>query len=175
MAKNANKLAGTAVDAFKVVRAQLSGYLNAKGQELPDPTPMQPPVGFIKQESLHDKIRAMVVSEKLRMEAQAAGKETFEEADDFDVEDDYDPTSPYEEIFDPPATLAEREQGFANRIAAATRKAFQEDVPKPPPGEAPPSPGPQAPEGGASPPTSTSPSPTPGAPPSGPLASFFNR
>lgn len=44
----------------------------------------------------------MVVSEKLRMEALAAGQETFEEADDFDVDDDFDPTSPYEVNFDPP-------------------------------------------------------------------------
>lgn len=66
------------------------------GREFPDPTPMSPPVGYVKQDSLAEQIRRVVRSEKLAMEAEAAGYESFEEADDFDVEDDPLPMSAYE-------------------------------------------------------------------------------
>lgn len=75
--------------------------LDPRGREIPDPVPVAPPVGYKRQPSLAEQIRAMVRSEKLRDEAQAAGYETFEEADDFDVGDDYEPNSPYEVDFDP--------------------------------------------------------------------------
>lgn len=76
-------------------------HVQPDGREYPDPTVIAPPVGFIKQPSLTEQIRAMVRSEALRQEAEAAGAETFEEADDFDVPD-FDPSSPYENEFDPP-------------------------------------------------------------------------
>lgn len=86
----------------------LEEYLDAKGRrltpdgrEIPDPTPVAPPVGYIRQPSLVEQIRAMVRSEKLRQEAEGMGAESFEEADDFDVGDDYDPSSPYEADFEP--------------------------------------------------------------------------
>lgn len=73
------------------------------GREIPDPNPMQPPVGYNRQPSLAEQIRAMVVSDRLRQEAIAAGAETFEEADDFEVGDDFEAErhSPYEANFDP--------------------------------------------------------------------------
>jgi len=83
-----------------IQRSAADTYLDHRGREKPDPTPIAPPIGYKKQPSLHDQIRAMVRSEKLRMEAEMAGFETFEEADDFDVGDDLDPTSPYEEQFE---------------------------------------------------------------------------
>lgn len=79
-----------------------SVYLTTDGREIPDPTPLAPSVGFIQQPSMIDNIRNMIRSERLRQEAEAAGYETPEEADDFDVGDDYDPTSPYEHDFDIP-------------------------------------------------------------------------
>lgn len=45
----------------------------------------------------------MVRSERLKLEVEAQGQETFDEADDFDIGDDFDPTSPYESDFDPMA------------------------------------------------------------------------
>lgn len=78
-----------------------SGYLNPLGQELPDPTPIEVPLQFRREQTLTERLRDMVRSEALRREAQAAGAETFEEADDFDVGDDHDPTTPYEEVFEP--------------------------------------------------------------------------
>lgn len=71
------------------------------GRERPDPTPEEPPLGYKKQPSIFDQVRAMVRSDKLKEEALAAGKETFEEADDFDLDEDEDPHSPYENEFDP--------------------------------------------------------------------------
>ncbi|QXP44253.1 MAG: hypothetical protein [Arizlama microvirus] len=76
-------------------------YLTPDGAERPDPTPMAPPIGYKPSDPLHKKIRQMIISEKLAMEAREANLETLDEADDFDVGDDYDPSSPYEEHFDP--------------------------------------------------------------------------
>lgn len=79
--------------------------MDDQGREVPDPIPLEPPVGYFRQPSLAEQIREMVRSEKLRLEAEAAGYESFEEADDFDVEDDdsFDPSTPYENDFDPSA------------------------------------------------------------------------
>lgn len=76
-------------------------YLDDNGHEVLDPTPMAPPVGYRPQPTMVDHIRAQIRSAKLAEEAELAGLETFEEADDFDVDDDFDPSSPYEEMFDP--------------------------------------------------------------------------
>lgn len=76
--------------------------LLADGSEKLDRTPIAPPIGYQRQVPLHLQIREMVRSEALRQAAEAAGAETFEEADDFEVDDDYDPTTPYENDFDPP-------------------------------------------------------------------------
>lgn len=107
-----------------------------RGREIPDPTPMQPPVGYNRQPSLSEQIRAMVVSEKLRLEAQAAGLETFEEADDFDVGDDFEQerSSPYEANFDPMtpqerAALASQGRD-TDRILTAAEKAALSPKPK---------------------------------------------
>lgn len=71
------------------------------GRELMDPTPIAPPIGYKKSASISEQIRSMIRSERLREEAEGAGYESFEEADDFDVGDDFDPKSPYEEVFEP--------------------------------------------------------------------------
>lgn len=99
--------------------------LDDKGREILDSTPMQPPVGYKRQPSLAETIREMVRSERLAQELAASGHETFEEADDFDVDDEYDPTSPWEEHFDPTPIselrrrLAEAEQAEAEKLKQA--------------------------------------------------------
>lgn len=110
------------------------GYLTADGRERPDPTPMAPPVGYRPPDPLHLKLRQMIISEKLAREAAEQGMETFEEADDFDVGDDYDPSSPYEEQFDP----AGFEPGAATRFVqevqsrnAPRGSAEEQDLPDP--------------------------------------------
>lgn len=75
--------------------------LDALGREIVDPRSMAPPVGYVRQPTMVDIVRQQIRSAHLAAEAEAAGLETFEEADDFEVDDDFDPSSPYEEIFDP--------------------------------------------------------------------------
>lgn len=78
------------------------GKLTPDGREILDGTPIAPPLGFIKQPSLHELMRAMVL-EHHRLREAGQDVETFEEADDFDVDDDDEPSrsSPYEANFDP--------------------------------------------------------------------------
>lgn len=97
--------------------------------EYPDDTPMALPIGFERPESLDEKIMRMIRSRELAAAAEAAGSETLEEAEDFDVGDDYDPTSPYEMHFNPPPTTQEPPK-------APQKPGFQEEKPvsgSPPP------------------------------------------
>lgn len=68
--------------------------LNDRGQLVPDPTPMAPPIGYKPQPSMVDLIRKEVL--RVSQEARRAGFESEEEADDFEVGDDFTPSSPYE-------------------------------------------------------------------------------
>lgn len=63
--------------------------------ELPDPTPMAPPLGYKRSPSLAENMRAMIRGEMSRLAAER-GFESFEEADDFQIGDDYEPSSPHE-------------------------------------------------------------------------------
>lgn len=72
---------------------------NAKGEELMDSTPVASTLRF-KPKSEYQRIREIIMHE-LSTKAAEAELETFEEANDFDVGDDFDPTTPYEEQFDP--------------------------------------------------------------------------
>lgn len=120
-------------------------YLTKDGAERPDPTPVAPPIGHRPSDPLHLRIRQMIISEKLRLEAEAAGMETLDEADDFDVGDDFDPNSPYEEHFDPIGF----EPGAARAAVEAHNQAVQARY---------------APRGSAEP--VATPAPTPASPPS---------
>lgn len=71
-----------------------------QGRELPDQTPVARPVNFRPPPSMQELIRQYVRTE-LSRQADLAGDETFEEADDFDIPDDPpDPSSPWELNFD---------------------------------------------------------------------------
>lgn len=74
----------------------ITHFQAADGREYLDPTPIAPPIGYKRQPSLSDQIREMVRNERLQAELEAAGLETFEDADDFEVGDDYDPSTPWE-------------------------------------------------------------------------------
>lgn len=50
--------------------------------------PQEPPIGYKKQPSMIDIVHEAIRSERLSREADDAGFETFDEADDFDVGDD---------------------------------------------------------------------------------------
>lgn len=75
--------------------------LTEGGAEVLDPVPLEPPLGYTRQEPLALQIRNQVILAKKLAEAEAEGDDSFEDADDFEVGDDYDPSSPYETDFDP--------------------------------------------------------------------------
>lgn len=84
------------------------------GKEYGDPVPMAPPVGMSRPLTLAEQIRSMVRRE-LSDAAHSQGFETFEEADDFDIDDDpLDPHTPYEAVFDPPPPVGENENGSSS-------------------------------------------------------------
>lgn len=103
------------------------------GHEVPDPTPVEMPLGFKRPETLAEQVQRLVRGEISRR-AQDAGEETFEDSEDFDVDgDDGDPTTPYEEFFDPvlgrgytAQELREHEQVIRSRYLAAQKTYFDE-------------------------------------------------
>lgn len=105
------------------------------GKEYPNPVPMEPPLGFVPQKPLHEQIRDMV-AQQLSQVAHDEGLETAEEADDFDVGDDYDPSSPWELEFEPQSPWpADRPVEAAE--AAAIAAVAGEGGAQPPPVEPP--------------------------------------
>lgn len=63
------------------------------GREILNPTPMQPPLNYKAQPSLAEQIRQQVRAYAATLEMDP---ETEEEADDFDIEDDPQPVSRWE-------------------------------------------------------------------------------
>ena len=74
--------------------------LGPRGSENNDGKPISAPLNFKRPQTLQEQIQRLV-RDAVSREAAANDFETFEEADDFDVGDDFDPQSPYEMIFDP--------------------------------------------------------------------------
>lgn len=72
------------------------------GHELPNPTPIDPPIGFVPHEPVHEQIKRMVLRE-LAAQQGLDENDTLEEMDDFETDDpeDFDPLSPWEEQFWP--------------------------------------------------------------------------
>lgn len=94
------------------------------GREIPDPTPVAVPAGWSRPVPLQQQIQAMIRTE-LSRKAVEDGQESFEEADDFDVDEEPDPLSPYEM----PEGLPERPTRHETLDGGIE--------PPPPPGEAP--------------------------------------
>lgn len=77
--------------------------IDEHGNFVVDSTPMAPPIGYKKQPSMVEMVREMIRSERLKAEAEAAGHESFEDSEDFDIEDDPELLrTPFENDFDPP-------------------------------------------------------------------------
>jgi len=78
--------------------------LNEQGHEVLDDTPIAIPLRFSRPATRLDDMRRLLGI--ISRDAQQNGNETFEEADDFVIGDDYDPRSPWElsidqEVFTP--------------------------------------------------------------------------
>lgn len=96
---------------------------DAQGREIPDPTPVSVPGGFVRPLSIQEEIRRAIRGELSRQAAED-GLETFEEADDFDVDEEGDPLSPYEipegapeRAVGPPETLDGVQEPVQEKIA----------------------------------------------------------
>lgn len=76
------------------------GFLNVMGSEVPNPTVLEPPIGYVPPPDIMQQVRDMVRRE-LALAAATADFESEEEADDFEMQD-LEPWSPYEEYFAPP-------------------------------------------------------------------------
>jgi len=76
--------------------------LDKNGYEIPDNTPVAIPTRLRMPQSRTEQIRAFIRSELSRQSADH-GQESFEEADDFSLDDGQEWVSPYEEVFEPPA------------------------------------------------------------------------
>lgn len=81
---------------------------NEAGHEILNPTPMQPPLGYVRQPSLAEQIREQVAALR-RIEDNEP--ESEDEADDFDIDDD------------PPDPQSRWENGEMPTLKEAKRKA----------------------------------------------------
>lgn len=102
--------------------------LNKDGHEVPDPKPLAMPAGFKRPETLAEQVQRLVRTQMSALAA-AEGRETFEESEDFDVEEDVLPNTPFEEVFDPVLgkgiTPAEFQQ-YQEQYRAEYQKRFQD-------------------------------------------------
>ncbi|QXP07968.1 MAG: hypothetical protein [Arizlama microvirus] len=94
---------------FNVLRSERPQRHDELGREILDETPMALPIGFQRPPTLQEQVARLVRTEFSR-QAVAEGRESFEEADDFDM-DDVDFSSPYEEDYDL-ATVQAANKGF---------------------------------------------------------------
>lgn len=67
-----------------------------EGLEIGDPTPMQPPLGYKKSLTLSEQIAQQVRVHQLRLMEDMQMEESEEDADDFNVGEDFEPFSKYE-------------------------------------------------------------------------------
>lgn len=82
---------------------QATSGIRMDGKEETDPIPVAPPLGYTAPPDLMTMIRTMIQSEHLRAELAREDLESFEEADDFEIEDDpLDALTEYEKVFYPP-------------------------------------------------------------------------
>lgn len=94
------------------------------GAEKLDPVPMQPPLGYKKTLSLSEQIALQVRRMKLELLNDDSISETEEEADDFEIGDDFEPLSKYENDHIPPiSVLKQRAKQIKEQIQEQNRRA----------------------------------------------------
>lgn len=95
------------------------------GREVSNPVPMEPPVGYLKQPSIFENMRAMVRAELSRKAAEE-GFETEDEAENFDIPDDREPVSKHEYTEMEEEYVKDSARLYNNEVAASRkRKAAQ--------------------------------------------------
>lgn len=114
------------------VEARLMSRLDENGHEVPDPTPLTIPSGFRRPETLQEQV-ARLVRGAMSRRAEEEGFETFEDSEDFDVDEDFDPRTPFEEVFDPllgrgvtPQEMQEHGDRYRDLYLAAERNRYRQ-------------------------------------------------
>lgn len=69
------------------------------GKEIVDNKPLAIPAGFRRPPTLQEQV-ARLVERDISARAAAVGEESWEEANDFDIDEDFDPSTPWESIYD---------------------------------------------------------------------------
>nr|QJB20361.1 MAG: hypothetical protein [Microvirus sp.] len=91
------------IESYDPTTGELLNRLDENGHEVPDDTPVAMPVGFSRPPTLIETIRAVIRTE-VSQAAESQGMGSFDEEDDFDIDDEpADPTTPWEEVFEPDA------------------------------------------------------------------------
>lgn len=114
----------------EILEDLIPGRQDGLGHEIPDPRPMQVPAGMKRPETLQEQV-ARLVRGAISREAEEAGFETFDESEDFDVDDEFDPRTPFETVFDPvlgevtPHDLRKFEGEYRNKYMALQQAAFE--------------------------------------------------
>lgn len=90
-----------------------------------DPTPVEWPIGVNVPETLEQKMARMIRT-SVSMAARDAGAETFEEADDFDVEDSEALPESQHELDDDQEQIM-RDQAAVRRIPRQFREAYERE------------------------------------------------
>lgn len=75
-------------------------FFNKSGEILPDDTPMNLELQLNPPLSLEERVSRLLHSRQLADLANSQGLESFEESEDFDVDDDFDPQTPWEQDFE---------------------------------------------------------------------------
>lgn len=84
------------VAGLKAARRAFVQRYNEKGQEIPDPRPIEVPLGLRRPKDIHEMIHDALRGERMRIAAERAGVESFEEANDFELDEEPDLVSKYE-------------------------------------------------------------------------------
>lgn len=98
-----------------------------QGREIPDPVPIAVPAGLKRPESLTEQIRRLIRVD-MSQQAQDNGEESFEEANDFDI-DDEDPEATFSkyEISDMAPEVLNHDADAAPRDRTTRRTETQDD------------------------------------------------
>lgn len=99
------------------------------GREIPDPTPVEMPAGFVRPPTLQEQIRAALMSAEIRRAQQERGEETLEDSMDFGETDPEDvPATVHEARVMQEEAIAFGAEEYARQ---ERRKALQPPAPTP--------------------------------------------
>lgn len=100
---------------------QATAGIGLDGKEYGDPLPLAPPVGFSNPPDLMELMRTMIRSEAVQRRLEEEGFDTFEEAGDFDVDDDpMPPVTVHEALLMQPPAAAPPSPGPVPQVTGPT-------------------------------------------------------